>query len=36
MNRAEFSSKQNNLLTIRRYYEKNTQSNYNYDVLFRI
>ena len=36
MNRAELSSKQNNLLTIRRYYEKNTQSNYNHDVLFRI
>ena len=36
MNRAELSFKQNNLLTIRRYYEKNTESNYNHDVLFRI
>jgi hypothetical protein len=36
MNRAKLSSKQNNLLTFRRYHEKNTQSNYNHDVLFCI
>jgi hypothetical protein len=36
MNRAELSSKQTNLMTIRRYYEKNTQANYNHDVLFCI
>jgi hypothetical protein len=36
INRAKLSSKQNNLLTFRRYYEKNTQSNYNHDVLFCI
>ncbi|MFT4608499.1 MAG: hypothetical protein ACI9YO_003287 [Gammaproteobacteria bacterium] len=36
MNRAELSSKQNNLMTIKDYYERNIQSNYNRNVIFRI